>query len=370
MCKDNSKIISKNLGVCYDCIINERSEAISRANNLHKRCRQKYNLPVFPPEEKNGVACNWCQNNCKVLEQKSYCGLMKNIDGKKERFAGINKGLASWYYDPLPTNCVADWVCPAGSSCGYPTYSTNEGPEYGYKNLAVFYGSCTFDCLFCQNSQYKDYLLNKSPIIKKEDLAAKVRDDVSCICYFGGDPSSQVIHSILTSQIALKKAQKKNKILCICWETNGSTNEKIMNKMASIALKSGGCIKFDLKTYSEKLNIALCGVSNKQTIKNFRNLSSLIDERPEVPLLVASTLLVPGYVDVKEVDKVSKFIADLNPEIPYRLLGFYPHYLMNDLPRTSLKHAKRCKIIAKKNGLKNISIGNTNLLLNKEYQDA
>jgi len=43
-----------------------------------------------------------------------------------------------WYYDALPTNCVADWVCPAGTGIGYLEYSCTEGPEIGYKNLAAY----------------------------------------------------------------------------------------------------------------------------------------------------------------------------------------------------------------------------------------
>ena len=52
---------------------------------------------------------------------------------------GPQDGNLSWYHDPLPTNCVADWVCPAGSEAGFPAFSYTPGPEYGYNNLAVFY---------------------------------------------------------------------------------------------------------------------------------------------------------------------------------------------------------------------------------------
>jgi pyruvate formate lyase activating enzyme len=84
--------------------------------------------------------------------------------------------------------------------------------------------------------------------------------------------------------------------------------------------------------------------------------------RPKVPLLIASTLLIPGYIDEKEINELSKFIANLNPEIPYRLLAFYPHFYMRDLPLTSKNLAYRCYEIAKKNGLKRVSIGNIHLL--------
>ncbi len=77
---------------------------------------------------------------------------------------------------------------------------------------------------------------------------------------------------------------------------------------------------------------------------------------------MASTLLVPGYVDTAEVSKIARFIADLDPEIPYRLLAFHPEFILRDLPATSRSHALRCREAAEKAGLKRVSMGNVHLL--------
>ena len=84
-------------------------------------------------------------------------------------------------------------------------------------------------------------------------------------------------------------------------------------------------------------------------------------ERSDLPILTASTLLVPGYVDVEEVRELASFIADVDPQIPYTLLAFCPKYVMSDLPTTSRDMAYRCYETAKKH-LKNIRIGNIRLL--------
>ena len=148
----------------------------------------------------------------------------------------------------------------------------------------------------------------------------------------------------------------------ICWETNGSMNWPLLEKAAQLALESGGNIKFDIKTWSEPLNIALCGVSNQRTLENFKKLGEFTEERPKPAPLVASTLLIPGYVEVEEVEKIANFIASINPEIPYSLLAFYPRYVMNDLPTTSKTLAFESTEAAKKAGLKNVKIGNIHLL--------
>jgi len=115
-------------------------------------------------------------------------------------------------------------------------------------------------------------------------------------------------------------------------------------------------------TLNYTIHYSLCGVTNKKTLENFRILAGQIKQRPKPPLLIASTLLVPGYVDEPEVAGIARFISGLNPEIPYSLLAFHPHFYLNDLPVTSRSHALRCQAAAQKAGLQNVHIGNVHLL--------
>ncbi|MDI6826462.1 MAG: radical SAM protein [Candidatus Aenigmarchaeota archaeon] len=225
----------------------------------------------------------------------------------------------------------------------------------------VFTHNCNFNCLFCQNWHFKNLTQSLSPLISAEELASKVNDKVTCICYFGGTPDPQLSHAIETSKIALEL--KKNDILRICLESNGNANWNLLKKFAEISLNSGGCIKVDVKAYDDALNLALTGVSNKTALKNFRMLAKYHKKRPEVPFLCASTLLVPGYVEEDQVKKISKFITNIDPTIPYSLLAFYPHFMMKDLPFTSRNTAQNCLKIVKKEGLEKVRIGNLRLLI-------
>jgi len=67
---------------------------------------------------------------------------------------------------------------------------------------------------------------------------------------------------------------------------------KLLDQMVEIALSSGGCIKFDLKAWNEILHRALTGNTNRRTLDNFRRAAARMAERPDPPLVVASTLLV------------------------------------------------------------------------------
>ncbi len=299
-----------------------------------------------------------CANSCRIPEgETGYCGIRSVARGKIR--GGTRDANVDWYHDPLPTNCVADWVCPGGTGAGYPEYAYRQGPEHGYKNLAVFYNACSFDCLYCQNWHFRQRvsLSNRVPV---SELAGHVDTQTACICYFGGDPTPQLIHSINVSKRATK--ENRDRILRVCWETNGSMHPELLSRMIDISLKSGGCIKFDLKAWHEDLHRALCGVSNKRTLGNFRLVARAMQERPEVPLLVASTLLVPGYIDADEVYDIASFICQCGPDIPYSLLGFYPHFLMKDLPRTTRAQAEECLQAAGEAGLTRVKIGNVHLL--------
>ena len=136
----------------------------------------------------------------------------------------------------------------------------------------------------------------------------------------------------------------------------------LLDEMIELSLESGGCIKFDLKAMDANIHRALCGVDNQQTLDNFAAVARRIPDRPQPPLLVASTLLVPGYVDVAEVKAIASFIADLDPDIPYALLGFHGDFLMTDLPATSWTQAQSCLEAAKSAGLKCARLGNVHIL--------
>lgn len=218
------------------------------------------------------------------------------------------------------------------------------------------------NCLYCQNWHYRNLAAKLEPLMRAESLAAKADAHVSCICFFGGDPSVQMPHALKTSQLALEKAEKEKRIFRVCWETNGYWKKEFALKAAELSFVSGGIIKFDLKTWNENLNKALSGVSNVPTLESFKMIGEIFfKKRSNLPILTASTLLVPGYVDTEGIRNLASFIAEVDPRIPYTLLAFYPQYIMTDLPPTGQELAVKCHDVAEKY-LENVRIGNIHLL--------
>jgi len=344
---------------CGECIRRGDEESRAMLREIHARSRKEFGLAPSPPSDADGIQCGLCQNKCRIpAGGRGFCGVRRNEDGRL--VGGTAKGASvSWYYDPLPTNCVADWVCPGGTGAGYPKWAYCRRAERGYLNLAVFYQACTFNCLFCQNWHYRERSIEGETHTAKE-LAESVTSDTSCICFFGGDPMCQLPHALAASKLARK--ENSGRILRICWETNGSMSPELLDEMMRLSLESGGCVKFDLKAMDKNIHFALCGTDNQQTLQNFATAARRIPDRPSPPLLVASTLLVPGYIDVAEVKTIASFIADLDTSIPYALLGFHGDFLMTDLPATSWAQAQSCLEAAKSAGLKRVRLGNVHIL--------
>jgi len=361
ICGQEAETIAEALGFCGPCIRTRFPEVWPDLAQVHRTSRERFGLPAMAPQADGGKHCSLCFHDCRIPEGgKGYCGARRVEQGRW--VGGGPTGTAvSFYHDPLPTNCVADWFCPGGTGRGYPKYARQPGAEYGLVNLAVFYHTCNFNCLFCQNWTFKQPPATNL-VLSAKQLAAAVNGRTSCICYFGGDPAPHLPHALATANLAQAGARSRGERLRICWETNGALQEPWLDPLVESSLDNGGIIKLDLKACSEEIHLALCGVSNAQTLQNFARLAQRFPERPEVPLLTASTLLVPGYIDTEEIQGLARLIASLNPDIPYSLLAFYPQFYLTDLPTTSRKQAEEARAVALAAGLTQVRIGNEHLL--------
>lgn len=337
-CGKTGEEISSELEVCADCI-RSSSEAFDTAMKAHR--------PI--PHTPGGKVCTRCVNACRIGPgETGFCGVRWNLEGEIVDLFG-EEALVTSYLDPLPTNCVAGWICP---ECRMPPSISREF------NLAVFYGACSFDCLFCQNWHYRDLLRSMAPRADPASLATRAGSHTPCLCFFGGDPVPFIEHSISTAELV----RRRHAEMRICWETNGSVSADYVKEIGEIALNSGGIIKVDLKAIDNRIHRALCGTSNSATLRTVQLLADMSAERRE-PLLVVSTLMVPGYVDVEEVRKIAEFISGLDEGIPYSLLAFHPAYKMADMPMTSRAQAEHSMTAALETGLRKVHIGNEWLLV-------
>lgn len=364
VCGRGAEDISTTLKVCARCMRERFEDARPYIEAAHASIRRRYGLPARAPKDPKGVRCGACGNDCRIPEgEKGFCGVVENIGGKLVRKFGMpDRGLLTCYYDPLPTNCVPAEFCAGSSGAGYPKWCRTPGGDIGYYNLSIFMGSCTYSCLFCQNFSFRGLTVEGKPAMTAVELAEKANKSVGGACYFGGDPASQMPFVIESAKLMREVAERENRLLRVCLETNLSMGLQSLKQFGELSMSSGGGIKADLRCWFPEVLYALSGIEHRAAYDNFKWLSRRHHERPEVPFARASTLLVPGYVNEEEIRALASFIADLDPTIPYSLLAFHPLYYMDDMPYTRRKDAERFVRVCNEEGLQKVRIGNSWLL--------
>lgn len=355
--------LAEILPVCASCLRSNPERTADIVTSAHNWRSYLFELPETIPCNENGIQCKVCSNECRILSGGlGYCGLRSNQQGQLLQKVSATKSIMHYYLDPHITNCCGSYFCPGGTGVGYPKWAKTPRPEYGYSNLAVFFYGCGLDCLFCQNVSHKQ--IARGTTIKIDDFIDVIEQNskISCICYFGGSPEPQLpfaIHLMETCQTNFE-----HRLLRQCFEMNGHGNPALMKRMGKLVEESGGIVKFDLKAFSDPIYQALCGVKKDASFANFAMLADSLsfDERGYPPLM-ATTLLVPHYIDEIEVAQIARFLKNLNqPSIEYSLLIFHPAHLMQDLPVTPLDQAQRCYDAAKRELGKPPHVGNIGLL--------
>lgn len=77
-------------------------------------------------------------------------------------------------------------------------------------------------------------------------------------------------------------------------------------------------IQISIKAVTPALHRDFAGVDIAPALENFRHLYE------QGANLRAESIFIPNYIDSTEIDKISQFIASVDPAIPYRLDAYIP----------------------------------------------
>jgi pyruvate-formate lyase-activating enzyme len=119
-------------------------------------------------------------------------------------------------------------------------------------------------------------------------------------------------------------------------------------------LSSSGLDSFwlDIKAYDENVYRKLCGCSNENVL---HAPELIIDEGFVLEVL---TLYIPAWVEEDQIGKIAELLSELDPEIPFTILAFFPSYKLSESRSPTPVEIVRAYLRAKEAGLKNIKIGN------------
>lgn len=75
-------------------------------------------------------------------------------------------------------------------------------------------------------------------------------------------------------------------------------------------------VSMSIKAVSDELHKKYTGRSNQKSLENFKVIYKKGIE------LSASSVYIPGLIDRDEIEKIAKFIASVDKNIPYRIIGY------------------------------------------------
>ena len=166
------------------------------------------------------------------------------------------------------------------------------------------------------------------------------------VSFTGGDLYCQPAFYVKT----FKAIKREVPDVWIHIETNGyGLTKKNLEALYAAGLDS---IWLDLKAFSEDKYRKLCGTTNRWVLK-VPELALDLDIVLEVVLLY-----IPGLVELDEMKKFAKYLAEINRDIPVTLLAFFPEYLMLGYREPSFNEMINAYMALTSSGLRRVKVGN------------
>jgi len=256
--------------------------------------------------------------------------------------------------------------------------------------MAIFLQGCNYNCLYCHNPETINKCVNCGECVSVCEYGAltmvngkveyNIDKCVNCDCCVAicKKNSSPKITKITASELLEKIKKVKHFISGITVSGGECTLQRDFLKELFTEVKKLGLTTFidtngsipihkdkdllevtdktmiDLKAFKPEENKILTGMMNDTVIENIKELGKL-DKIYEI-----RTVVVPGVLDNKyTVDMGSKLLAEVNPNIQYKLIKYRPMGVRKELIETTVPtndYMKELEVIVKANGCPNTII--------------
>jgi pyruvate formate lyase activating enzyme len=283
-------------------------------------------------KENGKIRCQLCHHKCLISDGNAgLCRVRKNI---KNILFSLNYGLiAAENIDPIEKKPLYHFLPNSQSySIGSP--------------------GCNFACKWCQNQEisqisknedidWQKKFSNRKP---KDIVISAIKNTCKSISYTYTEPTIFFEFALDTMKLAKENGLKN------VWVSNGYFTSKVLKKISPYL----DAINIDLKAFDNKTYQKLCGGANLNPV--LKNIKSIINYNIHLEL---TSLIIPDINDSEtELKMMAKFIAKLDPEIPWHLSRFFPYAEMRDSQITPRETLEKARQIGRKFGLKNIYLGN------------
>lgn len=279
------------------------------------------------PDEK--VQCYLCNHKCTIAPSKfGICGVRQNREGKL--FTHVYGEVIAAHVDPIEKKPLYHFL-PGTTSFSIATIG------------------CNFRCPFCQNwqisqaSKRKEKGLSGCKLTPQEIVSQTKSHRCQSISYTYTEPTIFFEYAYDTAKLA------KEVGLANIFVTNGYMTPEALELINPYL----DACNVDLKSFREEFYKEVCQGHLQPVLDSIRLMKKLNI------WIEVTTLVVPGENDgEEELTNIARFIAGLDPDIPWHISRFHPNYKFHDAQATPLDALRKALSIGKREGLRYIYIGN------------
>ncbi len=275
------------------------------------------------------VICDLCNHHCHIKENgRGICGVRENRNGTL--YSLVYGRLVSQSIDPVEKKPMFH-LLPGSTSYSIATVG------------------CNFRCLHCQNYQISQYPHMHDGAVTGQIVSAEevVRDaemnGCQSISYTYVEPT---IFFEFAYDCCILARDKNIKNIFV---SNGYMTPEVTRKLAPVL----DGINIDVKAFTENFYKKVCKARLQPVLDNvvlMRELGVWVE---------VTTLLIPGLNDSsEELANVARFLAGVDPSIPWHVTAFYPTFQMMDRERTPAVTLRKAREIGLEAGLQFVYEGN------------
>ncbi|MFX1601758.1 MAG: radical SAM protein [Promethearchaeota archaeon] len=326
---------------------------MEKAKFLCNMVKQGYNKGACEINLKNGSKQPACQSTLK-FEKGQYHRVISamHLSRPEDYFSiyqsGCNHNCLKCHSWEFSKHFKGRWYSTddiAKECKNYELYVTVHEPReralmFYANDLCKHCGSCVIlnkRSPLCPNKVSKDkILLGPQGFGPARNIVAFTGGDIACQAEFYAE--------------ATKKIKLMSKNLWVLLETNGyGLTPKNLDLLQKAGLDS---YWLDIKAYDRELYKKLCGTSNKTVLKSPKE----IIRRNFV--LEVLTVYIPNFIEVEQFKKIAELIAEIDENIPFHILAFFPQYQLKNYRSPTLDEILETYEAIKEIGLKKIQLGN------------
>lgn len=172
-----------------------------------------------------------------------------------------------------------------------------------FKRASLYNWGCNFRCRGCSYKLRSPYEPG-TPFLSTQRVKETLkRLDIERVHFLGGEPTMNPDLPEL-ARFAHNKLGAYVKI--------GHSNGSIMPP------RDIDAISISIKAYTNAIHVHYTTVPNNDVLTNFAKAYEMGIE------MDASSVFIPEYIDSDEIEKIAKLIANVDPKIPYHIIGYVP----------------------------------------------